>query len=409
MNYLDNSYILDFQILNDNKFILLNVWNFLNYRDICRLIKCSKEMKFICREMNKVNNISVFFTIKTNNFCLQRLYLLDMHSNFFNITELTIYFPYNYHQLNDILIQNYLYNYKPLMKSLKSLTIEILSPINLFNISNLKNLEFLSLKYSNILESSDFIYLEKLDKLKTLDITSCVNLSNDLKLSISLQKLKSLHTINFSCIYINGSIFYNLKECKNINTLKFCFSRSIKTEFYNIQHFSHLIHINLSDTSIDGNDLIQLCDCLKLLEEFFLDNVSTIKNNRSLYHIHKLTNLRILSLEGMECNTRFMSLICQTLINLEVINLNDNNFMRGYDLLFLNMLCKLKSVSFDFIQNLSVHHLTSLRKKNVKLLPLKIEYDRDDMEKTDYYFSKLHCFIELDDIILENDKFFSYH
>ena len=152
-----------------------------------------------------------------------------------------------------------------------------------------------------------------------------------------------------------------------------------------------------------------MCDCLNLLEEFYFDNVTTIKNNRSLYHIHKLSNLRILSLESMECNTRFMSLICQTLINLEIINLNDNNFMNGYDLLFLNMLSKLKSVSFEFIQKLSVHHLSSLRKKNVKLFPLKIEYDIDDMEKTDYYLSKLHCFIELDDIILENDKFFSYH
>lgn len=401
--------MLDFQILNDNKFMLLNVWNFLNYRDICRLIKCSKEIKFICRELNKVYNISIYFTIKTNNFSLQRLYLIDLHSNFFNISELTIYFPYNYHQLNDILIQNYLYNYKPLIKSLKSLTIEILSPINLFNISNLSNLEFLSLKYSNILESCDFIYLEKLDKLKVLDISSCVNLSNDLKLSISLQKLISLNTINFSCTYINGSIFYHLKECKNINTLKFCFSRSIKNEFYNnIQHFCHLIHINLSDTSIDGNDLIKLCDCLNLLEEFYLDNVTTIKNNRSLYHIHKLSNLRILSLECMECNTRFMSLICQTLNNLEIINLNDNNFMVGSDLLFLNMLSKLKSVSFEFIQQLSVHHLSFLRKNNVKLFPLKIEYDRDDMKKTAYYLSKRHFFIDLDDIILENDKFFSY-
>jgi len=406
---MDNKMMLDFQILNDNKFMLLNVWNFLNYKDICRLIKCSKETKFICKELNKVYNISVYFTIKTNNFSLQRLYLIDMHSNFFNISELTIYFPYNYHQLNDILIQNYLYNYKPLTNSLKSLTIEILSPINLFNISNLCNLEFLSLKYSNILESSDLIYLEKLDKLKILDITSCVNLLNNLKLSISLQKLKSLNTINFSCTYINGSIFYNLKECKNINTLKFCFSRSIKNEFYNnIQHFSHLIHINLSDTSIDGNDLIKLCDCLNLLEEFYLDNVTTIKNNRSLYHIHKLSNLRILSLEGMECNTRFMSLICQTLKKLEIINLNDNNFMIGSDLLFLNMLCKLKSVSFEFIQQLSVHHLNSLRKNNVKLFPLKIEYDRNDMKKTEYYLSKRHFFIDLDDIILENDKFFSY-
>ena len=116
-----------------------------------------------------------------------------------------------------------------------------------------------------------------------------------------------------------------------------------------------------------------MCDCLNLLEEFYLDNVTTIKNNRSLYHIHKLINLRILSLECMECNTRFMSLICQTLNNLEIINLNDNNFMIGSDLLFLNMLCKLKSVSFEFIQKLSVHHLSSLRKNNVKLFPLKIK------------------------------------
>ena len=119
MNISFDNFMLDFQILNDNKFMLLNVWNFLNYKDICRLIKCSKETKFICKELNKVYNISVYFTIKTNNFSLQRLYLIDMHSNFFNISELTIYFPYNYHQLNDILIQNYLYNYKPLIKSLK--------------------------------------------------------------------------------------------------------------------------------------------------------------------------------------------------------------------------------------------------------------------------------------------------
>ena len=103
-----------------------------------------------------------------------------------------------------------------------------------------------------------------------------------------------------------------------------------------------------------------------------------------------------------------MSLICQTLINLEIINLNDNNFMNGYDLLFLNMLSKLKSVSFEFIQKLSVHHLSSLRKKNVKLFPLKIEYDIDDMEMTDYYLSKRHFFIELDDIVLENDNCFCY-
>jgi hypothetical protein len=82
--------------------------------------------------------------------------------------------------------------------------------------------------------------------------------------------------------------------------------------------------------------------------------------------------------------------------------------MVGSDLLFLNMLCKIKSVSFEFIQQLSVHHLSSLRKNNVKLFPLKIDYDRNDIEKSEYYLSKRHFFIDLDDIILENDKFFSY-
>ena len=119
-NTKNTDFVLNFHILNENKFILLNVWEFLNYKDICRLLKCSKDTILICRELNKLNNISIYFTIKTKNFSLQRLYLKDLHSNFFNISELSIYTPYQNNQLNDILIQNYLYNFKPLINSLKS-------------------------------------------------------------------------------------------------------------------------------------------------------------------------------------------------------------------------------------------------------------------------------------------------
>ena len=367
-----DNYNFDIKCLKNCQFLSTNVWEFLSYIDICSFLKCSKDMQLFCISLNKIVKSKIFFSIKSDDFRSQTIYLHDMLFNFPNIYSLEFYSPFDYN-LDNFLITKYVYNNTNLISSLKSLKIQIVDKKNLNNISKLINLEYLSLRYSSELTCFDLYKIKDFRMLKHLDLSYCSNITNEISLCDVMKYLLSVELLDISGTYLNGEIFFYLKECTNIKKIKICSSVHIRKYFTeNIKYVDYLIFLDLSDTTIVDDDLVKLCNSLKNLEEFYFNNVKTIKDNKTLYHISKLINLRILSLESMECNNRFLMLLGENKVfKLESINLNDNKYIFGYDLKYLLVLPKLKKLYIADISAFEIKSYNILIKNNIEIFPEK--------------------------------------
>ena len=355
--------------LYQNKFLCYEIWFYLTCKDICVLFRCSKQMKKCCLFMNKLIKPDIYFKIKTSEYLFQKIYLNRMIFYFPNIKSLHI-FSYENKYISNILVKKYIYENKKIVLSLKKLTIPIYSSIDLDGISNLVNLEYLSLRYSENLKCSDLFEIVNLYNLKYLDLSNNKNLSNEIILSDVLKLIPSINTLDISETCLNGEFFYFIKECININKIVASGCNYLKYNFKsNISYSSHLISINISNTAINDNDLIELTKSLKLLRELYLNDVRTIIFHKSIYEIKDLKQLRILSLKNMKCNNKFLYLIAENLKYLEFLNLESNKYILGDDLSQLLKLDNLKYLNVSDVSGLLDVHTKPLKTKNIKVLP----------------------------------------
>jgi hypothetical protein len=115
-----------------------------------------------------------------------------------------------------------------------------------------ENLLYLELNWSNI---QDFLGIEKMNKLKRLELHYCTKLQNDFGLSGLADTLEHLH-INQSKKFVPSEELFSLKNlrvlclnsCGNLDNLNF------------LNQFSNLIDFRFVDTNVFDGDLSPILD-----------------------------------------------------------------------------------------------------------------------------------------------------
>ncbi|MED4632846.1 hypothetical protein P9443_07945 [Peribacillus frigoritolerans] len=115
-----------------------------------------------------------------------------------------------------------------------------------------ENLLYLELNRSNI---QDFLWIEKMNKLKRIELHYCTNLQNDFGLSVLANTLEHLH-INQSKKFVPNEELFSLKNlrvlclnsCGNLENLNF------------LNQFPNLIDFRFVDTNVLDGDLSPILD-----------------------------------------------------------------------------------------------------------------------------------------------------
>ena len=369
------NYIFNIDKIINNLFFSIELWKYLTHYDICKLIKCSKDMILFCRKMNKHIQKDICFYINSKLYSIQKRDLIVMLKNFPNICNLT-FFCYQDHYLHHNLVYDYIYNNEKINLLLKHLTIPINLDIDLNGISRLKNLQYLNLRFSSVNFNCSYLYkITNLKNLKYLDIGNNLNISNEIILCEVLSYVKSIETIKLNSTNVSGELFFYLRNCKHIKNIYFSSCRQLNKEFYNnLNYSSHITIINLSHTKINDKDFKILTTSLNLLIELYIDEVRTIIHPETLYEVVNLKYLKKLSLENMICNNKFINLISDKLKSLELLNLNNNRYIHGDDISNLLKLNNLKYLSVNNITMLYDSDLEPFKNKKINVSPLNVGY-----------------------------------
>ena len=371
--------IFDIHNILNNSFIQIEIWNYLNCKDICNFLMSSFYIYNLnlLKNVNKMFNHKIIFNLNDeSSFLVQKLYLNNMLNNFPYICKLEINSYYNLYTttfLSDLLLEKYIYKNDCLINSLKELKLSIQCSKSLHGITNLINLEHLNLESNKHLNTYDLNYIIGLTNLKHLNLNDCYKIENDYYLAYFLNEVRSITTIEFDGTNISGSIFFYLSISTNIVNINCQDCKYIHKNFItNIIKCQHIIKLNLNYTKINDNDVKTLTKCLVNLEELHMDYIKSIRNNKCLYEIKNLKNLKVLSLSGMKCNNKFLQVISKSLHKLISIDLNYNEYIKGDD---LYELLHLENLSYLFIYKvclLNIKHIEVFVGKNVKCLPLSI-------------------------------------
>jgi len=369
----------DINYILNNSFIQIEIWNYLNCKDISNFLMCSYYIYNLnlLKNVNKMFNNKIIFNLNDeSSFLVQKLYLNNMLNNFPNICKLEINSYFNLYTttfLSDLLLEKYIYKNNCLINSLKELKLSIQCSKSLNGIANLINLEYLNLESNNHLNTYDLNYLIGIPNLKHLNLNYCYKIETDYYLANFLNEVNTISTIEFDGTNITGSIFFYISISTNIVNVNCQDCKNIHKNFItNIIKCQHIIKLNLNYTKINDNDVKTLTNFLFNLEELHMDEIKSIRNNKCLYEIKKLKNLKKLSLSGMKCNNKFLHIISKSLHKLISINLNYNEYIKGDD---LYELLHLENLIYLFIYKvclLNMNHIEVFARKNVKCLPLSI-------------------------------------
>ncbi|KAL9651959.1 hypothetical protein ABK040_000302 [Willaertia magna] len=321
-------------------------------------------------------------------------YLLNNFTNlkFLNIKQIFKSENENIFEKLNQLEELYIFNRKDLQNNinvtkLNNLKILHISKCNDNILQNLINLTELNIKFSD--KNFTGKYFCNLKQLKILHLYN-TNVTDE-----NLQKLNNLTELNISrCIYINGNF---LKDLPNLQKL-FCDCCLKKDTFKeNIKNliqlkelsFSHYKFNNIDSTFI--KDLINLESLVLLGNNFKDEDFKNLKNLKHLYiegkgltgkcfkyltkleklegYIQDLKELKYIKnikklkcLDGDHCNEHVTDKDLIVFINLESLNINFCNEMKGDCLISFKYLTKLNISNLFYLEDKYLINLNNLKK-----------------------------------------------